>query len=64
MKLTPENKVHIDSLSIRELLSDWRFSPSGNPWFEGETGGYWGKRMRELRDQSPEDYVAASKSLG
>ena len=48
MKLTPGNKKHIDSLSHYQLLSKWRFAPSGDESFQGETGDYWGKRMAEL----------------
>jgi hypothetical protein len=66
MDLTQENKEFIDSLSYYSLLKSWRFSPVGNPWFQGETGEYWGKRMNELRDQpgGQEKHVAASKSIG
>ena len=64
MELTPENKKHIDSLSHEQLLSRWRFAPSGDTWFQGETGTYWGKRMEELRDANPSGAVADSKSLG
>jgi hypothetical protein len=51
MDLTPESKKHIDSLSYYGLLSHWRFAPAGDPWFLGETGIYWGKRMSELRNR-------------
>ena len=51
-------------MTIRELLYKWRFIPSGNPWFEGETGDYWGKRMTELRNADNATYVRASKSIG
>ena len=63
MTLTPENKEHIDSLDYEMLLREWRFSPVGNPWFQGETGQYWGKRMKELRDNGA-DHVSISKGLG
>ena len=49
MELTVGNKKYIDSLEYQELLSKWRFSRPGNPWFQGETGNYWEERMRELR---------------
>jgi hypothetical protein len=62
-ELTPENKQHIDSLSYEDLLSRWRFAPVGDPWFQGETGDYWSKRMRELRVAGA-DHVGASKSIG
>jgi hypothetical protein len=66
MDLTEDNKKHIDSLSIESLLSKWRFAPSGDSWFQGATGEYWGKRMAELRNQpgGNERYVSASKSIG
>lgn len=64
MKLTDENKKHIDSLSIFDLLRGIRFSPSGNPWFQDETGKYWMDRYAELRSADNEAAVAASKALG
>lgn len=63
MNLTPENKKRIDSMNYETLLSGWRFAPVGSPWFQGETGDYWGKRMRELREQGA-DHVGASKKIG
>ena len=66
MKLTPERKQHIDSLGYESLLSRWRFAPAGDPWFQDETGNYWGVRMAELRAQpgGQEAHVGASKRLG
>ena len=64
MDLTLENKAHIDSLSYESLLHKWRFSPSGEPWFQGETGKYWGERMNELKRQNPAEAVASSKRIG
>ena len=63
MELTPERKAHIDALSYEGLLSQWRFAPTGDPWFQGATGEYWGKRMAELREKGA-DHVGASKRLG
>ena len=63
MKLTEDNKKHIDRLSYDGLLSHWRFAPIGDPWFQGETGDYWIKRMHELREAGA-DHVRASKTLG
>jgi len=63
MKLTQENKAHIDSLSYESLLSNWRYAPVGYPWFQGETGEYWKKRMQDLREQGV-DHVTASKNVG
>lgn len=66
MELTQKNKDYIDSLSYESLLSRWRFSPIGDPWFQGETGDYWGKRMAEIRSQPGGQgrHVATSKFLG
>ena len=63
MDLTDKNKTHIDEMSYEGLLSHWRFAPSGDPWFQGETGKYWGKRMGELKSKDPAGAVAASKRL-
>jgi len=66
MKLTEENKKHIDSLGYEQLLSHWRFAALGDRWFEGETGEYWSKRMSELRSMpgGDDEHIRASKSLG
>lgn len=64
MDLTTENKVYIDSLDYESLLSRWRFAPCGDPWFQGETGVYWGKRVAELRDSGTVDHVGISKLIG
>lgn len=65
MELTPGNKAIIDGKSYHQLLSRWRFSPAGDPWFQGETGKYWAERMSELRSQpgGQERHVRASKDL-
>jgi len=66
MKLTDKNKRHIDSLSYMNLLERLRYAPLGYPWFIGETGDYWVKRMAELRAEPNGDalHVAASKAIG
>ena len=64
MDLTPENKAHIDNMSYESLLRQWRYASAGNPWFQGETGEYWGKRIAELRSKEPDDGVGASKRIG
>lgn len=66
MELTPETKKEIDSKSYGSLLSRWRSAPIGDPWFQGQTGDYWGKRMREMRkeDGGQARHVAASKAIG
>ncbi len=62
MDLTPEVKAAIDAKSYRDLLSGWRFTPGGDPMFQGASGDYWAERMALLRDQC--DHVAVSKSIG
>lgn len=64
MRLTPQTKAHIDAMSYEGLLSKWRFAPIGDPWFQDETGDYWGKRMAQLRAEDQGAAVAASKSIG
>ena len=64
MKLTDERKAHIDGLSVYSLLHKNRFAPAGDPWFEGETGEYWLKRLAEKRDEDNGAYVSASKTMG
>lgn len=66
MKLTPELRAEIDSKSYTSLLSGVRFAPIGDPMFEGETGRYWMKRMKDLRSApgGQEKHVAASKAIG
>lgn len=66
MDLTPENKEKIDAKSYEQLLRGVRISAIGDPWFQGETGDYWLKRMAEMRAQEGgnEKHVAASKSVG
>ena len=66
MDLTEKNKQHIDSLNYEQLLSQWRFAPAGSPWFQGDTGKYWGERMTEMRDRPGGDakHTATSKKIG
>lgn len=63
MDLTPERKKYIDGLHYEGLLSRWRFAPIGDQMFQGETGEYWGERMKQLR-ASGADHVGASKQIG
>ena len=52
----------IDNASYEELLSKWRFSSLGDPMFQGETGDYYAKVMKEKRENV--DHVSASKRIG
>ncbi|MFH1744272.1 MAG: hypothetical protein ABIH23_35165 [bacterium] len=64
MQLTEERKAYIDGLDVNQLLSYWRFAEAGDPWFQDETGEYWGKRLAEKRGQDNAAYVRASKNIG
>jgi len=65
MDLTKENKKHIDSLSYEQLLSQWRFAPMGDRWFEGETGDYWSSTMHTKKQEIGQDEaVQVSKDIG
>ena len=64
VELTEENKAIIDSRTYKELLAHWRYASAGDPWFQGKTGKYWSKRMKELRDADPAGAITASKQVG
>jgi len=66
MELTPKLKSEIDAMSYGQMLSQWRFAPVGDPMFAGESGEYFGRRMKELRNQPSGNatHVAASKAIG
>lgn len=63
--MTPEQKNHIDNMEYEELLRLWRNAPVGHPYFQGEVGDYYAKKMSEGRKTIGESgHVAASKSVG
>ena len=65
MRLTEENKKAIDSSSYEQLLSRWRFAPSGDLWFQGETGDYWGSVMNKKKEEIGQvEAVKVSKDVG
>lgn len=58
-------KDWIDTASYEELLTKWRFAPSGSPWFQGEVGKYFEKMIRKRKEEVGEAAaVAASKYIG
>ena len=63
LRISPQDKAYIDSLSYEELLRRWCNVPAGDFWFQGSRGEYWGKRMNELRAAGA-DHVGASKRIG
>ena len=62
--MTPEQKKWIDEATYEELLRKWRFAPVGEPMFQGNTGKYYSKVMKERRSANPAGHVSASKSIG
>jgi len=66
MKLTENLKNQIDSMSYETLLYKWRFATLGDPIFQDESGEYFSKRMKELKELpgGKEEHVQVSKSIG
>jgi hypothetical protein len=58
-------KQWIDNASYEQLLSKWRNAPSGDPYFQGETGDYYAEVMKRKREEvGNAAHVAASKAIG
>lgn len=58
-------KDWIDTASYEELLTKWRFAPSGSPWFQGEVGKHYEKIMSIKKAQVGEEAaVRTSKVVG
>lgn len=62
--MTAAEKDWIDNASHEQLLRKWRFAPSGDPFFTGETGEYYGKALAEGRRADPAGHTQASKNIG
>lgn len=63
--IDPKLKEWIDSAPYIELLRKWRFAPSGDPLFEGETGTYYAEAMKRRRAEVGDAaHVSASKEIG
>jgi hypothetical protein len=62
--MTKEQKTWIDNATLEDLLSKWRFAPSGDPMLQGEYGEYYSKVMFGKRDADNAAWVAASKFVG
>ena len=58
--MTDEQKKRIDSMSQYEMARMWRFSKSGEPLLQGDTGEYFSKVFSEKGGMTPE----ISKRLG
>ena len=64
--LDPKMKDWIDNASYEALLGKWRFAAAGSPWFVGDTGTYYAKRMNDLRalPGGDDEHVRSSKHIG
>lgn len=62
--MSPKQKEWIDNATYRALLDRWRNAPVGDLIFQGDTGDYYSKVMKERRALDPAGHVAASKSIG
>jgi hypothetical protein len=62
--MTSEQKHWIDNSTYEQLLERLRFTPVGDPWFQGDVGEYYLKVMARKRDENPAEAVHASKSVG
>lgn len=60
--MTETTKNFIDGLTYKEMLKLWRFSPTGSALFQGETGEYFSKVMREKKEKV--NAAAISKEVG
>jgi hypothetical protein len=55
----------IDNASYYDLLSRWRFSAAGDPFFIEEVGNHFTKVMKEKRNElSQEECSRISKQIG
>ncbi|MGA7949696.1 MAG: hypothetical protein WCA45_05995 [Thiobacillaceae bacterium] len=62
--MTEAQKKWIDEASYTTLLSKWRFAPTGDPMFIGDTGDYYAVMMQRKRAELPDNGVSASKEIG
>ena len=62
--MTPEEKAWIDNANYEGLLYRWRFSPTGDTMFTGETGKYYSKVMFAMKNANTEEHIRASKKIG
>ena len=58
-------KKQIDEMDYESMLRLWRFASVGHPMFQGETGDYYARSMREKSEKiSDSERISASKSIG
>lgn len=52
-------------MDYSQLLQRWRFSPSGDPMFQDETGEYFAQVMQQRAQEiGPEEKTRISKLIG
>lgn len=65
MTIIEELKKEIDEMSYEELLRNWRFAPTGSPYFSSEVWEHYAKVMEKQRKKiGPAAHIAASKAIG
>jgi len=64
VKLTPKLKKQIDEMSLRNMLIKNRFSPAGDPLFQGESGRYFLQVLSKKRNEDPNKFAQISKDIG
>ena len=58
-------KQNIDDMSYERMLSLWRHAPVGHPYFQGHTGDYYSKVMKDKKAKiSNAEHTQASKNIG
>jgi len=61
-EMNKQHKTWIDKASYEQMLHRWRFAPAKDKIFQGDTGTYYCRVMREKREKI--DPVAASENVG
>ncbi len=63
--MTETTKANIDNMSYEDLLSLWRHSPSGHPYFQGDIGDDYSQVMAEKKKAIDSgELVRISKDVG
>ena len=62
--MDPEVKKNIDSMSLTDMLTLWRFAKIGHPLLSGLTGDYFSIVLFAKKAADPEAWTRASKAVG
>ena len=57
-------RAWIQRQDYEALLRWWRFAPSGDPFFQEDTGDHYARVMAERRQQEPDGGAGASRRVG